>query len=66
MADGVATAGLYDAAEERVVRRTLADLGLDGTDPGAHHLYRCERDLERACSPRVAGRGPRVAGSRAS
>lgn len=62
-ADGVPAAGLYDAAEERVVRRTLAVLGDlqpdDGDparlDPAAHHLFRCERDLEdeliRACTP---------------
>lgn len=61
-ADGVPAAGLYDAAEERVVRRTLAvlhDLPPDADparlDPAAHHLFRCERDLEdeliRACTP---------------
>lgn len=61
-ADGVPAAGLYDAAEERVVRRTLAalhDLPSDADpahlDPTAHHLFRCERDLEdeliRACTP---------------
>lgn len=76
-ADGVPAAGLYDAAEERVVRRTLAVLhegapdadpphldpartaprhpGAADLDPAAHHLYRCERDLEdeliRACTP---------------
>ncbi len=73
-ADGVPTAGLYDAAEERVVRRTLALLheGAPGAgpapdaapapdaeparlDPAAHHLFRCERDLEdelvRAVTP---------------
>lgn len=57
-ADGVPAAGLYDAAEERVVRRTLAvlhDLLPDDADPAAHHLFRCERDLEdeliRACTP---------------
>lgn len=62
-ADDVPAAGLYDAAEERVVRRTLAvlhDLPPDGDPahlhPAAHHLFRCERDLEdeliRACTPR--------------
>lgn len=59
-ADGVPAAGLYDAAEERVVRRTLATLApasgapdadparLDPAhlDPAARHLFRCERDLE--------------------
>ncbi len=68
-ADGVPAAGLYDAAEERVVRRTLAVLhdlpadparlhpadAADPGDPAAHHLFRCERDLEdeliRACTP---------------
>ncbi|GEN80507.1 hypothetical protein N867_05725 [Actinotalea fermentans ATCC 43279 = JCM 9966 = DSM 3133] len=58
-ADGLPAAGLYDAAEERVVRRTLVDLhsaALDpaALDPAAHHLFRCERDLEdeliRACT----------------
>lgn len=57
-ADGVPAAGLYDAAEERVVHRTLAtllDTPPDDVDPVAHHLFRCERDLEdelvRACTP---------------
>ena len=62
-ADGVGAAGLYDAAEERVVRRTLAvlhDAAPAAADPGeldpaARHLFRCERDLEdeliRACTP---------------
>ena len=57
--DGVRTAGLYDAAEERVVRRALAVLtavaaddvkltavAADDVDPEAHHLFRCVRDLE--------------------
>lgn len=60
-ADGVPAAGLYDGPEERVVRRTLATLDAAmpdadpaRLDPAAHHLYRCERDLEdeliRACT----------------
>ncbi len=63
--DDVPAAGLYDAAEERVVRRALAVLHEPDTDaaridlarldPAAHHLFRCERDLEdeliRAVTP---------------
>lgn len=56
-ADGVPAAGLYDAGEERFVRRALAALdpgrvGPDG-DLAAHGFFRCDADLEheliRAC-----------------
>lgn len=59
-AAGVRAAGLYDAGEERFVRRALAQLDggrPDDVDPAARGFFRCEADLEdeliRACG--VAG-----------
>ena len=56
-ADGVPAAGLYDAAEERFVRRALAVLAPDTAAPdgdlAARGFFRCDADLEheliRAC-----------------
>jgi len=56
-AEGVPAAGLYDAAEERFVRRALAALAPDTAAPdgdlAAHGFFRCDADLEqeliRAC-----------------
>lgn len=43
---GVRLAGLYDAPEERHVRRALAGAGFDGADLEALGFYACDVNLE--------------------